>query len=83
MGLTRAWIMAGAQTVIGTRWSIPDDTGEMFQLFYSNWKSNRGHATPRHIAAESLQRAQLALLDTNTWRSDPKYWSAFYVVGKE
>jgi CHAT domain-containing protein/Flp pilus assembly protein TadD len=83
MGLTRAWIMAGAQTVVGTRWPIPDDTGELFQLFYSNWKNNRGRATPRRIAAESLQRAQRAVLDANTWRSDPKYWGAFYVVGKE
>jgi CHAT domain-containing protein len=83
MGLTRAWIMAGAQTVIGSRWPIPDDTGELFQMFYANWKNNRGRATPRRIAAESLQRAQRAVLDANTWRSDPKYWSAFYVVGKE
>lgn len=83
MGLTRAWIKAGAHTVIGTRWPIPDDTGELFQLFYANWKNSRARGTPRRIAAESLQSAQRTVLDSNTWRSDPKYWSAFYVVEKD
>jgi len=83
MGLTRAWLVAGAVNVIGTRWPIPDDTGDLFQSFYSNWKASREAANPKRIVAESLRQAQLSVLHSNTWRSDPKYWSAFYVVGKE
>ncbi|MDQ2944836.1 MAG: CHAT domain-containing protein, partial [Acidobacteriota bacterium] len=83
MGLTRAWLMAGAQTVVGTRWPIPDDTGDLFQSFYSNWRASRATAPANRIVAQSLQQAQLAALHGNTWRSNPKYWSAFYVFGKE
>ncbi|MGI8745356.1 MAG: CHAT domain-containing protein [Bryobacteraceae bacterium] len=83
MGLTRAWLMAGAQSVVGSRWPIPDDTGDLFQSFYTNWKRNQASTPGKRIAAESLQQAQLSILHSNTWRSDPKYWSAFYVFGKE
>jgi len=83
MGLTRAWLMAGAQSVVGSRWPIPNDTGDLFQSFYTNWKRNQGSTPGKRIAAESLQQAQLSILHSNIWRSDPKYWSAFYVFGKE
>lgn len=83
MGLTRAWLMGGAQTVVGSRWPIPDDTGVLFQSLYKHWKSNGASTSRNRIVAESLQKAQLSILRSNTWRSDPKYWSAFYVVGKD
>jgi CHAT domain-containing protein len=83
MGLTRAWLMAGAQTVVGTRWPIPDDSGDLFQSFYSSWKTGRYSLPGKRIVAQSLQQAQLTALHGNTWRSNPKYWGAFYVMGKE
>ena len=83
MGLTRAWMLAGARTVIGARWPIPDDTGVLFESFYFNWKENCDKGPRRTVIAKALQQAQLALLRSTTWRSDPQYWSAFYVVGKD
>ena len=80
MGLTRAWLLAGARAVVGSRWSVPDDTGELFGAFYARLPTAR--PAPAEIAA-ALQRAQLQMLRSNTWRSDPKYWGAFYLLAKE
>ncbi len=83
MGLTRAWLLAGAQNVVGSRWPIPDDSGDLFQSFYSRLSKSRGGALPERVVAQALQQAQLEALHGNTWRSNPKYWGAFYVFGKD
>jgi CHAT domain-containing protein len=80
MGLPRAWLLAGARGVVGSRWSVPDDSGELFRSFYS------------HLAAAGLSRAglssafhqaRLEMLRSNTWRSDPRYWGAFYLLTRD
>ena len=81
LGLTRAWILAGARAVVGSRWDIPDDSGELFETFYSSLRANQTRVGWTVPAA--LRLAQLNMLRSNNWRSDPKYWAAFYVVGKE
>jgi CHAT domain-containing protein/tetratricopeptide (TPR) repeat protein len=82
LGLTRAWLVAGASAVIGSRWPTPDDTGELFQSFYRDLRIRCDRGADRRVGA-SLQHAQLEMLRSNTWRSNPSYWSAFYAVGKE
>ncbi len=80
MGLTRAWLLAGARAVVGSRWPVPDDTGELFRSFYARLAA----AQPgRSGLSLSLRQAQLEMLRSGTWRSDPKYWSAFYLMTKE
>ena len=45
MGLTRAWLMAGAASVVASRWSTPDDSGELFRKFYEHLQNGtRGAA---------------------------------------
>jgi CHAT domain-containing protein len=83
MGLSRAWLIAGASAVVGSRWPTPDDTGELFQAFYRNLRQPRSGAPQQRIASEALRQAQLEMLASSTWRSDPHYWGAFYVLGKE
>ena len=83
MGLPRAWLIAGAQQVVGSQWAITNDSGELFHSFYLNWKNGRDGAPRKRIVAESLRHAQLEAIHGNTWRSNPKYWGAFYVFGKE
>jgi photosystem II stability/assembly factor-like uncharacterized protein len=34
MGMTRAWLMAGAGAVVATLWPTPDDVGVFFRRFY-------------------------------------------------
>jgi CHAT domain-containing protein len=81
-GLVRAWLIAGASVVIGSRWATPDDTGELFQSFYRRLNTVRNIGSIRAVA-EAMRNAQLDMLHSGTWRSDPSYWGAFYVLGKD
>ena len=36
MGLTRAWLAAGANSVVGSLWDTPDDDGQLFRELYRN-----------------------------------------------
>lgn len=80
MGLTRAWLLAGARAVAGSRWPVPDDSGDLFRSFYAHLAaSNHG----RSGLSYALQQAELDMLRSGQWRSDPRYWGAFYVLAKE
>jgi CHAT domain-containing protein len=81
-GLVRAWMIAGAAAVIGSRWPTPDDSGELFQRFYRHLRTEPGIGSIRAIG-DAMRSAQLDMLHSGTWRSDPSYWGAFYVLGKE
>ena len=83
MGLTRAWLIAGASVVIGSRWPTPDDTGELFRSFYQRLRPHVQRGRSIREVADGLRHAQLEMLRSATWRADPSYWAAFYVVGKE
>jgi CHAT domain-containing protein len=82
MGLTRAWLAAGASTVVATRWPTPDDSGELFLRFYRQLKPWAGRR-PGSRPAVALQRAQVEVLKSASWRSSPHYWAAYFAVGRE
>jgi len=82
MGMGRAWLMAGALVVVGSRWPTPDDSGDLFQSFYRHLRTLRKLGSTRAVA-EAMRAAQTEMLSSNTWRSDPSYWAAFYVLGKD
>ena len=76
MGLTRAFMYAGAPTVGVTLWSVVDrSTAELMTDFYR-----------RHLAAESapaptaLRAAQQSMI-ANQRYSAPRYWAPFTLVG--
>lgn len=75
LGLTRAWLTAGAQSVLATRWEIPDDRGELFRSLYHALAHQSGSR-----AAAALQHAQLEMLRAGGRRSRPSYWGAYFVV---
>jgi CHAT domain-containing protein/tetratricopeptide (TPR) repeat protein len=88
MGLTRAWLAAGAHAVTASLWPAPDDTGELFLSFYRHLREDgtRGKREPgaRYPeAAVALGQAQIDMLHSGTWRSLPKYWAGYFVLGKE
>lgn len=88
MGLTRAWLAAGADAVAASLWPTPDDTGELFLSFYRYLRENsytpaEAGARWSHRAAIALQRAQIDMLHSGTWRSLPKYWAGYFLFGKE
>jgi CHAT domain-containing protein len=78
LGLTRAWLAAGAQSVIGSRWSTPDDSGVLFSSLYRILRRQV------HIdAAEALREAQVETIHAGGWRAHPRYWGAYLAVGKQ
>jgi CHAT domain-containing protein/tetratricopeptide (TPR) repeat protein len=76
MGLTRACQAAGASAVVASRWPTPDDAGALFLAYYRYLR-----AGPPGGPAVALQRAQIDMLRSRNWRSDPLYWGAYFVTG--
>jgi CHAT domain-containing protein len=81
-GLTRAWLLAGARTVAASRWSTPDDTGPLFPTFYKSLRLTQ-QGLSSASAADALRTAQIGMLRSGTWRAEPKFWAAFFVIGKD
>jgi CHAT domain-containing protein len=75
MGLTRAWLRAGASRVLSTYWPTLDDGGALTSEFYRQLTTNR------FSTAEALRRAQLAMIAHGDWRADPRYWAAYFLIG--
>jgi CHAT domain-containing protein len=87
MGLTRAWIGAGAKAVLATSWDIPDqdskDEGGK-ALITEFYRASR--AQPDRGPAFALQSAQLAALQEARWRhseSATATWAAYFLLGRE
>jgi CHAT domain-containing protein/Tfp pilus assembly protein PilF len=79
-GLRRALEEAGAQHVLMSLWSVPDqETLELMQRFYSKWLAG----TEVHAA---LEQAQMEMREkvkaAHEGRDLPYYWGAFVLVGK-
>jgi CHAT domain-containing protein len=74
-GLVRAFVGAGARSVIASHWPAPDDYQATERLITAMFTAPRG--TP---ISEALRQGQRRLMaDPNT--SHPYYWAGFSVVG--
>jgi CHAT domain-containing protein len=73
LGLTRAWLMAGASTVISTTWPVEDNSGGIFARFYFYLRD--------HSAAEALQLSQREAAHSRTGRQGPENWASYQVTG--
>ena len=79
MGMTRAWLVAGARAVIATRWPAGDqDTGELFYSLYRLYFSQRSHAPVSF--GRLLREAQLAELHAGGPHAAPAYWAKYFCV---
>ena len=78
MGMTRAWLAAGAGAVVATRWATPDDTGTFFRAFY-----RRLREATRAGPAAALARAQVDMIHDQAPRSDPRFWGGFFMVANQ
>ncbi|MEO8076241.1 MAG: CHAT domain-containing protein, partial [Acidobacteriota bacterium] len=83
---TRAFLVAGASTVIAAMWDVPDRTSfEIMRTFYTGWIAGRGKS-------RSLRQAQLALISAlragriqvegTSLPEDPRLWAGFVLVGE-
>ena len=77
MGLSRAFIAAGAGGVVSSLWQVSDvSTSKLMQEFY------RQMIEKKKPASLALNGARLALLGDPKYEH-PFYWSAFIVIGSE
>ena len=77
IGLTRAFMYAGAPTVGVSLWSVADkSTADLMTDFYK-----RLLATPDASPSASLRAAQIAMIDGKRF-APPFFWSPFVLVGE-
>jgi CHAT domain-containing protein/tetratricopeptide (TPR) repeat protein len=73
-GLRRAFLVAGAETVVMSLWQVKDDTTpRLMEAYYSNLLAGQGRAS-------ALRKAMLSLRATHP---HPHYWAPFIVVGQD
>ncbi len=82
MGMTRAWLAAGARSVVATLWPTPDDQGQLLAAFYTHLTQLRGRKDG-WVAAEALRSAQLDALRPGSQLMSPAYWGAYMLAGRE
>lgn len=76
MGLSRAFMYAGAPTVGVTLWSVADkSTSELMADFYKNLLSSSTHAP-----SDAMRSARLQMIEGGRF-SRPYYWAPFVLVG--
>jgi CHAT domain-containing protein len=75
MGLTRAWIGAGAKAVIATGWDVPDTAAQALMTdFYLALRSS-----PEQGAAGALRQAQLKAIDRGDAGGE---WAAYSLLSR-
>lgn len=75
VGLTRAFLHAGARRVVVSLWPVQDQaTAELMRRFY------RGMLQDGLPPAAALRAAQAGLRDEPAWR-DPYFWAGFVLQG--
>ncbi len=75
LGLAGVAVRAGARSALASLWFVNDESTAMLVTeFYRNAVTRR---LPR---AESLRRAQLAMLEDDRY-NHPAYWAAFLMIG--
>ena len=76
VGMARAFLFAGARSVLSTIWAIDDEATMMFmETFYQQLGTGES-------ASVALQRAMKCLRDSHDY-SAPKYWAPFVLMGDD
>ncbi|MHC5009774.1 MAG: CHAT domain-containing protein, partial [Planctomycetota bacterium] len=74
LGLSEAFMYAGAPRVVASLWDVDDEATKSFMAaFYRYWRA--GEST-----ASSLRKAQLHVKRERRWRH-PRYWAAWVLWG--
>jgi CHAT domain-containing protein len=76
LGLSRAFLIAGARTIIFSQWSVSDGaTKELMVAFYQNYLTSGNKAI-------SLQLAMQKVRSISEY-THPRYWASFVMMGAE
>jgi CHAT domain-containing protein len=84
LGLTRAWLLAGASAVVVSAWPTPDNSAEFFVPFYQHFKRD-GTATQSiaERAARALKDTQVDMQRSKGPRGLISFWAAYSVVARQ
>lgn len=75
VGLSRAFLYAGARTVVVSYWNVSDiSTGHLMESFYRHLTAGRDNAS-------ALRATKLQMLKNKETRH-PYYWASFVIIGK-
>jgi CHAT domain-containing protein/Tfp pilus assembly protein PilF len=75
VGLTRAFLYAGAKRLLASLWNVDDlATAQLMKAFYSSLAEGKSPMT-------ALRTAKLAIRSNPAW-SSPYYWAAFTLQGE-
>ncbi|MFL5349900.1 MAG: tetratricopeptide repeat protein [Hyalangium sp.] len=73
-GLRRAFLVAGAETVVTSLWKVDDQTtSALMEAYYRNLLAGQGRATALREAMRTLR----------TTRPHPHYWAPFIALGSD
>ncbi|XP_073248502.1 tetratricopeptide repeat protein 28-like [Porites lutea] len=76
VGMARAFLFAGARSVLASLWAIDDEATMLFiERFYQ-------HLRVGESASTALQKAMKRLRDSDDF-SAPKYWAPFVLIGDD
>jgi len=74
VGLTRAWQIAGARSIVASQWLVADESTRALMLaFHRGVQAGLGKD-------EAMRRAMVELRKTKRWEH-PFYWAPFLLVG--
>ena len=76
VGMARAFLFAGARSVLATLWAIDDEATMILEILHFQQLGNG------ESASVSLQRAMKCLRDSRDY-STPKYWAPFVLIGDD
>jgi CHAT domain-containing protein len=74
-GLVRAFVGAGARSVVASHWPVPEQYDATKRLI-----GGMVSAQPGQALADALEQSQLKLMD-DARTSHPFYWAAFIILG--
>jgi CHAT domain-containing protein len=75
VGLSRAFLQAGARSVVVSLWNVSDiSTGRFMKGFYRHLSGGMSNAA-------ALRQAKLQMLYSGKQTRHPNYWSSFVIVG--
>ena len=80
LGLTRAWLTAGAHQVVSTLWPVGDESTAFFSMFYGRL-SRSGDGSPLPVAA-ALQQAQISCIRGGGASAMPRNWAGQVLLAR-
>jgi CHAT domain-containing protein len=84
LGLSRAFLIAGARTVVVSQWSVSDSaTKELMVAFYQNYLTSGNKAVALQKAMQKVRNGLRPSEPAQPEYSHPRYWAPFVLVGAE